>query len=83
MSEDNTYSTTDFYTTAVLVFKKFEVIRISTDKEKGKGRVKRFHFENTPELQETVMSYMNGKLEGNLRGFRNSIETVKDMVHSG
>lgn len=75
------YSTTDFYTTAVLVYKKFEVKKITVDKQGG--RVKRFHFENSDELQETIMSYMNSTLEGNLREFRNSIETVKDMVHSG
>jgi len=81
------YSTTDFYTTAVLKTLKFEIIEITNHLPNGKedpdGRVKRFHFEDTPELRDVVMKYMNGTLEGNLRDMRNGIEAVKDMVHSG
>ena len=79
MSE-NEYATTDFYTTAVLIAQKFEVQSITT--EGPAGKVKKFHFADTPALREAIMKYMNGTLTGNLREFRNAIETVKDMVHS-
>jgi len=79
--DDGKYTTTDFYTTAVLVLKKFEVLEIRAQGPNGK--VKRFIFEDTQELRDTILSYMNGSMEGNLREFRNAIETVKDMVHSG
>jgi len=81
MSENKTYTTTDFYTTAVLVLKKFEVLEIRAEGKNDK--VKRFVFNDTPELRETILSYMNGTVTDNLREFRNAIETVKDMVHSG
>ena len=76
----NGYSTTDFYTTAVLISQDFPVIEVT--KEGHGGKVKRFHFKQTPEVQKVVMDYINGKLEGNIRDFRNAIETVKDMVYS-
>jgi predicted secreted protein len=76
----NEYSTTDFYTTAVLISQNFIVVEVT--KEGHGGKVKRFHFKKTPELQKIVMDYINGKLEGNIRIFRNAIETVKDMVYS-
>lgn len=78
---EKTYITGDFYTTAVLILNKFEVLKLTS--HGPDGRVKKFHFEETEELKEVVMDYMNGKLEGNIRSFRNSIEVVKDMVHSG
>lgn len=74
------YSTTDFYTTAVLISQEFQVANVS--REGHQGKVKRFHFDDTPGVHEVVMSYINGKLEGNIRDFRNAIETVKDMVYS-
>ena len=75
-----TYSTTDFYTAAVLISQKFEVQSVSLG---GPGnRVKRFHFKESPAIRSTVMSYMNRILVGNLREFRDAIETVKDLVHS-
>ena len=76
----NGYSTTDFYTTAVLISQSFPVVEVT--KEGHGGKVKRFHFKKTPEVQKVVMDYINGKLEGNIRNFRNAIETVKDMVYS-
>lgn len=76
-----TYSTTDFYITAVLIALKFEVESIS--KEGPNDRVKRFHFANSDELDLVILRYMNGTLEGNLKEFKQAIETVKDMVHSG
>ena len=74
------YTTTDFYTTAILIAMKFPVLTVT--KEGKDNRVKRFHFEESQELENTVLAYMNGTLEGSLREFRNAIETVKDMVHS-
>jgi hypothetical protein len=78
--EEDKYSTTDFYTTALLIARGFEVKDISSEGDYSK--TKRFHFDKTPEVQEAVMSYLNGRLEGNIRDFRNAIETVKDMVWS-
>jgi len=75
------YTTTDFYTTAVLVLKKFEVLEITS--EGPTNRVKRFVFEDNDELRTTILSDTNGTMDGNLRDFRNGIECVKDMVHSG
>jgi predicted secreted protein len=77
---ENGYSTTDFYTTAVLISQEFQVTEVT--KEGHQGKVKRFHFDKTPEVQGVVMNYINGKLEGNIRDFRNAIETVNDMVYS-
>ena len=74
------FSTTDFYTAAILIAKGFEVTEVS--KEGAGLKVKRFHFEDNEDLRKTILLYTNGSLEGNLRGFRNSIENVKDLVHS-
>jgi len=75
------YNTTDFYATAVLIAMKFEVKEVTTE---GTGnKIKRFHFEDTPALRETLMKYMNGTLTGSLREFRNAIDSVKDLVHGG
>jgi hypothetical protein len=79
-TDGNTYNTTDFYTTAILITKKFEIVSVTSS---GPGnKVKRFYFTDVPELREIIMKYMNGTLDGNLREFRNAIETVKDLVHS-
>jgi predicted secreted protein len=77
---DNKYSTTDFYTTAVLISQNFEVTEIT--REGPSQKVKRFHFNDTPELRDVIKKYVNGQLMGDLRNFKNSIECVKDMVHS-
>lgn len=77
--QDTAYSTTDFYTTAVLIAMDFEVLEVT--KEGPGNRVKRFHFEDTPELRDAIKQYLNGKLTGSYRKFKNSIESVKDMVH--
>ena len=74
------YSTTDFYITAVLIAEKFKIKE--TTLEGPKDKVKRFHFEDSEELREVILKYMNGDLNGSYRGFKNSIECVKDMVHS-
>lgn len=79
--EEKMYDTTDFYTTAILIAEGYEVMEIKG--EGPGGRVKRFFFEDSPELREAIRLYMNSKLNGNYRVFRNAIETVKDMVHSG
>lgn len=80
MSDGTLFNTTDFYTTAVLISKEFEIKEISN--EGPQDRVKRFHFEDTPELRKTILSYMNRQLVGNLRQFKDAIESVKDIVHS-
>lgn len=78
------FSTTDFYTIAILLYTEYEMLEITHEGPKGKdkqGRVKRFHFEDSPELRETIRLYINSKIDGNLRKFCNAIETVKNMVH--
>lgn len=79
--EVKTYKTTDFYTTAMLLAEKFEIVEVTN--EGPEGRVKRFHFADSDELRKAVMAFVNGSLKGSYRDFRNSIEAVKDMVHSG
>lgn len=79
MSDAN-YSTTDFYTTAVLISQNFEVVEIT--REGPNQKVKRFHFVDSEQLREVIRKYVNGQLHGDLRNFKNAIECVKDMVHS-
>lgn len=74
------WSTTDFYTVATLLYEQYEVINITDEKDKGK--IKRFHFADSSDLHDTVRKYINGQLVGNLRDFKNAIEQVKDMIHS-
>ena len=78
--ETELYTTTDFYTTAILISKKFQVIKLTT--QGNWNHIKRFHFSDSPELREIVLLYMNRQLDGNLRDFRDAIEVVKDLVHS-
>lgn len=80
MNESDTeYSTTDFYTAAVLISQGFEVKNVTTNTT---TKVKKFHFIDTPVLRDIQMSYLNGNLNGNIRVFKNAIETVKDLLHS-
>lgn len=78
--EEELYGTTDFYTTAMLISKKFEIKKVTS--EGREGRTKKFYFEDSDELRETLMRYMNAALEGNIREFRNAIDVVKDLVYS-
>lgn len=83
---DEQYSTTDFYTAALLICLEYEIKKISRENSSGEevhnGRVRRFHFEDTPALRQDILEYMNGKKVGNLKNFKDAIETVKDLVHS-
>ena len=87
MSEREEYTTTDFYTAALLMCLGYELLETRSEGHNGqpdpRGRTKRFCFEDSKELRAHILSYMNSKLEGNLRNFRDSIEKVKDIVHSG
>jgi hypothetical protein len=74
------YSTTDFYTTAVLICQNFAVENVTT--EGPSGKVKRFHFRDTSELRDVIRRYINGQLQGDLRSFKNAIEATKDLIHS-
>lgn len=81
------YTTTDFYTAALLISLGYDILRTQSEGPGGRpdpnGRVKRFCFEDSDELRADILEYMNSKKMGNLRGFRDAIETVKDIVHSG
>lgn len=79
-TKDTIYSTTDFYTTAMLISQNFEVMNVT--KEGSEGKVKRFHFKKTEEVDDVILRYVNGNLEGSIRDFKNAIECVKDMVYT-
>jgi len=79
-SKDDKYSTTDFYTTAMLISQDFIVTEVT--KEGPSNKVKRFHFSENSKIRSVVMNYVNGNLQGNIKDFKNAIETVKDMVYS-
>lgn len=88
MSEENEmYTTTDFYTAALLISLDYEICEVRSEnpngKENARGHVKRFCFLDSDALRKDIMEYMNSKKVGNLRKFRDAIETVKDIVHSG
>ena len=74
------YTTTDFYTAAVLISQGFEVLDVTPSPTNTSTKV--FHFEETEELHKVRKAYANGKLEGNIKAFKNAIETVKDYIHS-
>lgn len=83
---DKVYTTTDFYTAALLVSQKYEILEVTREGTKldrdGLGRTRRFHFVDTPELQKDIMDFMNNKKMGLLRDYRDAVETIKDMVHA-
>ena len=74
------YSTTDFYITAMLLSQNFKLRHIKN--EGDSKRIKRFFFEDSDKLNTSIIDYSNGSLTGNIRGFRQSIDIVKDLVHS-
>jgi hypothetical protein len=84
MGKENTaaasFNSTDFYIVAMLVSQGFPIINIGNEGRDGK--VKRFHFVDTEELRAAILKYTNGILEGNIKGFKNSIESIKDILHS-
>lgn len=86
MSESERFTTTDFYTAALLVYCEYEILEVTRegppDKRDNLGKTRRFHFEPSDQLNEDIMNYRNGKKEGNLKKFKEAIETVKDLVHS-
>jgi len=75
----NNYITSDFYITALLLSFGHEILEISST---AGGKIKHFHFEDTSDLRKLLLMYMNGKLEGNLKLFKDAILTVKDMIHN-
>lgn len=83
---DKVYTTTDFYTAALLVSQKYEILEVTREGAKldkdGLGRTRRFHFADTPELQKDIMDFMNNKKMGLLRDYRDAVEIIKDMVHA-
>lgn len=80
------YTTTDFYTAALLISQKYEVLRVSREGPRfdsnNQGKTRRFHFEDSPELQKDIMDFMNNKKTGSLRDYRDAIEITKDLIHS-
>ena len=86
MSESEKFTTTDFYTAALLVYCEYEILEVTRegdpDRRDGQGKTRRLHFEQSDALKKDIMDYRNGKKEGNLKKFKESIETVKDLVHS-
>jgi len=80
MSEEKDYSTSDFYTAAVLIAFGFELTDITPSTKDSK--VKIFHFADSDELRNTRMMYANGKLLGNIKKFKQAVEEVKELLHS-
>jgi len=83
--EEVLYTTTDFYTAALLICLGYEIEQVTREGSKdkdGEGRTRRFHFKDSDELRNDILAYMNNKKEGLLRDYRDAIETVKDLVHS-
>ena len=83
--EKEVYTTTDFYTAALLVSLEYEIKEVTREGKPdrdGKGKTRRLHFEDSEQLQKDIMAYMNNKKKGLLRDFRDAIETIKDLVHS-
>ena len=78
--EQEIYTTTDFYTAAVLISQGFNIVDTTLLDSNIKTKV--FHFENTRLLQEIRKSYIDGKLVGNIRQFKNAVEEIKDRLHS-
>lgn len=85
MSEE-LYSTTDFYTAALLICCDYDVQKVTREngggEEDPRGRVCRFWFSESPELRQDILSFTNGKKDGSLKKFKEAIETVKDLIHS-
>ena len=77
MQDTTSFSTSDLYTSAVLLCLDHRITDITAE-----GKIKTFHFENTEELNRDVFDYVNGKKLGNLRDFRDAIERVKDLIHA-
>ena len=77
--EEGLFGTTDFYTSALLICLGYEIRKITSE---NFGKLKKFHFEDSEELQNDILAYMNRKQVGNLRDFRDAIERVKDLIHS-
>lgn len=86
MSESEEFTTTDFYTAALLVFCEYEILKVTRegkeDRRDGLGKTRRFHFESSDKLKQDIMDFSNGKKHGSLRKFKQAIEIVKDLVHS-
>ena len=74
------FSTTDFYATAVLISKGHKVAKVESHHRDSKIKV--FFFKKTPAISNLLMSYANGDLAGNIREFKNAIDTVKELVHN-
>ena len=87
MSEESEkFTTTDFYTAVLLVFCEYEILEVTRegkpDSRDGLGKTRRFHFDACDQLQQNIMDFRNGKIEGSLRKFKEAVETVKQLVHS-
>jgi transcriptional regulator with AAA-type ATPase domain len=78
MTDIKDYTTSDFYVTAMLISQKFTVENVDGSNPKRKV----FTFKDSKELREAIKNYMNGTLVGNLREFKNAIESTKDYLHN-
>lgn len=85
-SESDRFTTTDFYTAALLVYCNYEILKVTRegheDKRDGLGKTRRFHFDESDQLNKDIMDFRNGKKIGNLRKFKEAIECTKDLVHT-
>jgi hypothetical protein len=72
------FGTTDFYTICVLLATGSKVDKIATEGERG--QIKRFFFENTESLQDTLLKHSNGTLSLPSLDLINAIDNVKRML---
>jgi hypothetical protein len=80
MNRENIYTTTDLNIAATLMCQGYKILELK--KQTEKSHIKSFCFEDTPELQQTLLDYMNGDLMVNCRHFTNAMNTVKELIHS-
>ena len=75
------YSTRDIYLAASLMTLKFSMVSIDYQIE-GERRlpVGYFNFQDTPELQETIRNYWQGKVLIEPRSFMTSLQGLKAQV---
>jgi hypothetical protein len=78
IGNSNTFSTTDLYSICVLKAAGFKWLSIVD--EVNRRNIKRFHFEDTEELRETLDQHSNGELLLSTLDLINAIENVKRIV---
>jgi len=73
---NNEYPTTDFWLSAFLKAKGFNIIKVKKDKGRSV-----FIFENRPDREDLIREYYNnGLIEVSL--FKNAVQDLKSIIHN-